>query len=164
MLSKIKTRRLSRFILDYSHALISSVSFVHRYKADNNKLYGIIIDFAKQRAIGLSQWLSDCDEEKDRQREILHSFIVQIFELFFREKSNHWSLRYYRLINPHKISFQRDKHDVHFDGMVNSLKNIAVDTNFDLAISWKLGSILEIKNNSTEYRSKTRTLNKINLF
>ncbi|EMR10375.1 hypothetical protein PNEG_01626 [Pneumocystis murina B123] len=153
VLLKIKTKHLSKFILDYSRTFISSVSVLHKYKANDKKLYDIIIKFAKQRVVGLSQLPNDYEEEKDKQRKILHSFIIQIFELFFKEKSNQWSLRYYRLINPYKISFQKNEHDIHLDSMVNSLKNVAVDTNFDFTISWKLGEILEIKDNSKEYQS-----------
>ncbi|KTW29656.1 hypothetical protein T552_00865 [Pneumocystis carinii B80] len=153
VLLKIKTKHLSKFIMDYSYAFISSIYVLYKYKINNKELYDIVIKFAKQRVLGLSQLSNDYDEEKDKQRKILHSFIIRIFELFFKEKSNQWSLRYYRQINPYKISFQKNEYDIDFDGMVNSLKNIAVDTNFNFTISWKLGKILETKGNSIEYQS-----------
>ncbi|KAG4304726.1 hypothetical protein PORY_001779 [Pneumocystis oryctolagi] len=160
-ITRIDTKHLSKFILDYSNAVIAAAAAIFRQSdAHYDELYTVITEFAEKRAAELNTLSENNEEEKNARRDILHSFITRVFKFLFRKKSSYWSIRYYTLVNPYKMKFRKinDNNDC-FNNMVYSLKNIALNTSFDFEMLWKLGTFKDsIKNDSLKFSSSNTSI------
>ncbi|KAG5440448.1 hypothetical protein PCK2_000476, partial [Pneumocystis canis] len=145
LISRIHTKYLSKFIIDYTSTFLSAISLIFdKYHIHCKELYTIIINFTKQRVTGFNR-LPNHNEEKTSQKNILHCFITQILESLLKKKNNYWSIRYYTLLDPCKMKFRTINYDHQLNTTIDSLKNIALETDFDFVILWKLGETFKSK-------------------